>query len=52
MEAEVMTVLVKNMAGGKRSASKVRVYVLLDVVKGHSGPVVSILRSKPGVVMG
>ena len=46
-----MTVLVKNMARGKRSASKVRVYVLLDIVKGRSGSVVSILRSKPGVVM-
>jgi len=47
-----MNVLVKSEGevGGKRSSHNSRVYVLLDVLEGHSGHVASILRGKPGVV--
>jgi hypothetical protein len=49
----VMAVLVEDVgrARRRRSAQKARVYVLVDVAGGYHEEVVSVLRSKPGVVM-
>ncbi len=48
-----MAVLVEEVGRARRSrsAQKARVYVLVDVAGGCHKEVVSVLRSKPGVVM-